>query len=184
MVDADAHTVGGTSFRLYQEGDRQVIEPGIGVIGDNNGQFTLSANNISEPVAYQWFDRDRNVLGTDKSLTVPVQDLNKQYTLKVTAEQDGAVAYATLDKNADLCTISISPNPFVNEIKVLLPSAATAASTLRIAPVTGNAPVVDYKIEAGAKTVSIPTESWQSGIYAVSLLANGQIIDSKQIIKQ
>ncbi len=184
LVDADAHTVGGTSFRLYQEGNRQVIEPGIGVIGGDNGQFTLSANNISEPVTYQWLDRDRNVLSTDKSLTVPVQDINKQYTLKVTAEQDGAVAYATLDKNADLCTISVSPNPFVNEIKVLLTSAATAASTLRIAPVTGNAPVVDYKIETGAKTISVPTESWQSGIYVVSLLINGQIIDSKQIVKQ
>ena len=94
------------------------------------------------------------------------------------------MAYATLDKNADLCTISVSPNPFVNEIKVLLTSAATAASTLRIAPVTGNAPVVDYKIETGAKTISVPTESWQSGIYVVSLLINGQIIDSKQIVKQ
>ncbi len=184
LVDTNAHTVGGTSFRLYQEGDRQVIEPGIDVIGGDNGQFTLSANNISEPVTYQWFDRDRNVLGTDKSLTIPFQDLNKQYTLKVTAEQDGAVAYATLDKNADLCAISVSPNPFVSEIKVLLPSAATATSTLRISPVTGNAPVVDYKIESGAKTVSVPTESWRSGVYVVSLLVNGQIIDSKQIVKQ
>lgn len=184
LVDTDANTMGATSFRLHQDGDRQVIEPGIGVIGGDNGQFTLSANNISEPVSYQWLDRDRNVLGTDNSLTIPVQELNKQYTLKVTAEQDGAVAYATLDKNTELCAISVSPNPFVNMINVQLPYAATTASTLRVSPVTGNAPMVDYKIETGAKTVTIPAESWQSGVYVVSLLVNGQIMDSKQIIKQ
>lgn len=187
LVQRDAVTgeiVGGEAFEVIRlprliEGE---LKPRIDEEFTGYGLKTLSAQNINEEVTYEWIDENNTSLGTGKTLNVPA-GTSGEIKLRVQAVSDGAVSYATVNIAKSQKILEVSPLPFSSSVLVKLSYQSTGQTVLRLTSVSGGVSM-DYPVTEGESEVSIFTSQLQNGIYTLSLIENGKVIDSKNITKK
>jgi hypothetical protein len=148
---------------------------------DKNEPVTLSAVEISEPATYNWYDEEGNLIYTGKDFTVS-QEVTKKYKLEVIA-LDGFKDYSEVEvKVTPYKFISMSPNPANNEVQVQYDIENSTSAYVVIASLTtGNSNNYILNTTSSQKTIDI--SNYPAGNYSVVLIVNGQIIKSKNLIK-
>lgn len=76
-----------------------------------------------------------------------------------------------------------SPNPSVSTINVRLSAKATSGSSLVVTNINDSKTVGTVQLTEGDDAASLSLDGASAGNYAVSLLINGKVVSSKQILK-
>lgn len=185
IVQRDLSTgkiVGGEHFTIVQQ-PRKAIWPEIKSTLTQEG-YELEAVNVDEDATYTWLNDQGAVLAEGKSAKIVPQIGDKQIKLRVAAKSDGAINYATLTLDQHMNIKGITPNPFKNKLIITLSEPASEDTKVIIAPVNTVGATEEYQIKAGEKEIVVYTSSYKSGIYLVSLLVKGSVIDSRNVVCQ
>ena len=144
---------------------------------------TLSVGNVSESAFYEWYDKNDNYLGTGTTITVPASASKTQYKVKAIANKDGAYNYATasLTGSQSIQTVDVDGKSLHATVK--LKEATDCNAKFLLSSVSGSVPMKEYVVAEGIQTYDIPTSGLRSGVYQVSLIENGQVIDTKKFVK-
>jgi hypothetical protein len=104
-----------------------------------------------------------------------------KYKLEVIAETDGHKDYKTVETEDKRIIESISPNPATTSTFVTYQVAAEDNAYVRL---TNSISGVfnNYILDSQNSSLTIPTQNLVKGTYVVNLIANGVIIDAKQLI--
>ncbi len=199
--NSNNQNMGGAAMNIRLDTTRPGIDPGIDVgdagtiIGEdtsvtvvgnvNDLTRMMTATNIQEPVDYEWYDPDENLIATTKS--VAFDDVKKgAYKLRVTAKSDGAVAYASADISKQIASRikSISPNPFDSQTTIAFSTPCVGNETICVTSVSGNSLPVNIKCGKGDCSIVIQTSGIPSGQYLVSLLQNGKVAETLHVTKK
>lgn len=107
--------------------------------------------------------------------------ISEEYKLEVIADADGHKDYKTVVTEDKRGIEYISPNPATTstEVGYLLAPSDNAIIQLTHS-VTGM--YYNYILDAENSSQSIPINQLPTGIYIVNLIANGNILDAKQLI--
>ena len=85
---------------------------------DRNEIITISAEQISEPALYNWYDTDGNLIYQGKDLTVAT-DVAQKYKLEVIATADGFKDYTEVEVTLKPSVLStITPNPATDAVTI------------------------------------------------------------------
>lgn len=172
--------VGGERIEV-QVKPRKAIIPVINQTQEN-GQIKLIASNVNEAALYEWYDSDGYKVGEGQEITVLPN--NKEYKLKVCAESDAAINYATTIVKHRQGIESINPIPFKERVNIKLLSPADNNTYISITPVSSIGEIERYKIEQGMSEFTIFTSNSGKGTYLISLIQDGTVVDNKQITKK
>lgn len=172
--------VDGERFYIKQQPRKALLPEIIGETVDDG--YQLKASNIDEAVKYEWYDETGSIVARGKEVVVKPTIGNNQYKLKVEAESDGAINYATITLDEHFRVKSISPNPFSTQITVTLSSAAEDNTAIRIAPANGTDSYEEYQVKKGEREITIYTSHYAKENYIITLLSDGKKIESRQII--
>ncbi|MCR4918521.1 MAG: hypothetical protein K5928_01720, partial [Prevotella sp.] len=174
--EASGQVVGGERFVFVQK-PRKAISPVIEY--DEN---CLTAAGVDEPASYEWYDAEGNKVATGRSVAVPQK--TGSYTVKVKADSDGAVGYASIAIDSGLHIAGISPVPFGQSISVTLSAPAYSNTTIRLTPVGTAGKAHEIRVNEGELRIDIATTEYVKGTYLVTLLHDGQALDSRQIVHE
>jgi hypothetical protein len=173
---------GGVHFRVskydrnpfYASADDRDIKVGEDV--------TLTADQISEGATYNWYDMDGNLIHSGINF-VDNPDSSKSYKLEVVSDVDQFKDYSEVNVVVNRCFInSVSPNPASNLMVIDYLSEDVANATLTLAPTSGIGTIHNFMLNPSSTSHTIDVSSFSSGIYAVSLMCDGELKDSKQIV--
>ena len=174
--------LGGETFRIVQE-PRPAIQPAIAVNSSMSNKAILSVGNVSESAHYEWYDKEGNYLGTGATITVPVSASMTQYKVKAIADKDGAYNYAMADLTGSQSIQKVELNSNSQQATVIFQEATDSKASLQLSSVSGNVPTQEYPVDEGILKYQIPTSELRTGVYQVSLVENGQVIDTKKFVK-
>ncbi|RTL13764.1 MAG: hypothetical protein EKK56_04065 [Flavobacteriaceae bacterium] len=179
IVGAATYTINKTPRQMF------VAETVNEVLADINEPIVISANQISEPAIYNWYDTAGNLIFTGKDLSIATQVATK-YKLEVIATTDGFKDYTEVDVTIKPSTInSISPNPASNEITIDYKiNEANTAYLMIIGGYGTTSSSYNYILDSNNTQTTIDISNYQNGFYTVALVCNGQILDAKTLIKQ
>ncbi|MBI9067549.1 MAG: hypothetical protein JEZ09_09680, partial [Salinivirgaceae bacterium] len=184
----DANTgevIGGETF-IIRKKPRQVF---IADAGDDrevekNETITISAEDINEPAAYNWYDSEGNLIYQGKDLTVTA-DVVKAYKLEVIATTDGFKDYASVEVKFKPGTIeSITPNPATDNIVVNYKINDASSAYLMVLGFYGSDILNNYILDVDIQETQINISNYQNGFYTVALVCDGEIVDAKTLLKQ
>lgn len=147
-----------------------------------NGMYSLRETNIDVPATYEWSDDGGNSVGTGKTIELDAAVAAGTYSLRV-ASDNGFVNYATVNLDNVPIIESVSPNPFVNNIEITLSRPANNNTMIIINGVTSTNIHKEFLMHSGESQISILTSDYPSGTYLVSVVENGIVLGSAQIIK-
>jgi len=110
-------------------------------------------------------------------------ELTKQYTLEIIKDADGLKDYDEVVVEVNSFVFGImSPNPTTNEVtNNYIAEDASSAYFMITEQTTGNA--YNHIIETQESQKSIDVSSYPIGIYLVSLICDGNLVETKQLIK-
>lgn len=147
--------------------------------------ITLSAEDINEPALYNWYDNDGNLVYEGLTFSVFVEAA-KKYKLEVIALSDGYKDYSEIEvKLRPNAISSISPNPTNHHSTFTYKINEGSTAYLSINPLyTSNGISQNYVLNISEQETTIDLSNYQPGIYLVTLITDGQISDTKYIIKQ
>ena len=172
--------LGGETFRIVQE-PRPAILPAIKVDAKNSSTATLSVDNVKEDARYEWYDDNDDLLGTGLTVNVPASARLSQYKVKVIAEKDGAFNYAETGLTGTQAIQAVESDG--SQTAVVLQEATDCNVKLQLSSVSGTVPTLEYAVGKGVQTYTIPTSDLRNGVYQVSLIENGHVIDTKKFVK-
>lgn len=173
--------LGGETFRIVQN-PRPAINPEV-ELQRNSGDMVLSAANVNEDAMYEWYNADGVLVGSSASLRVPAGMSAGNYTVKVEAKSDGAVSYSEVSVPGTSAIKNVEADGSIRDVVVTFERPVQSQSTLRLASSSGNAPVSEYSLAAGAERYSIPAAGMQPGVYQVTLIENGRQTGSHKFVK-
>lgn len=182
IVQRDKKTneiVGGERIEIAVK-PRKALRPVIEQITENE-IVKLSAANINEPVTYEWLDEEGKLLGCESQLTLKDHSKIQNCRLRVRAEKDGLINYASVRIKNSLCIQSITPTPFKDRINIKLSSKPAVNTSISLVPVNSTGQVETYRIKAGEDEMTIYPSNYVDGTYVLSLLVDGVVVDSKKI---
>ena len=176
VLGGETYTIripGRPGFYADAGGDREISE----------GESTnLNAYDIGETAIYNWYDQNGNLIYTGKDLTVS-PSITEKYKLEVIAELDGVKDYDEIEiKVKEFEIISVSPNPAINQVRIEYKAHNASSTYLMIAMPYGNSH--NYILDPNQDQVSINVTDYQTGVYNVILVCNGQIADVSTLIVQ
>ncbi|MDR2205144.1 MAG: hypothetical protein LBE36_03175 [Flavobacteriaceae bacterium] len=184
VIQRDSETgeiMGGETFDIYKKPRPAFAANANNQEAEKNEPVTISATEISEPATYNWYDENGNLIYTGKDFTV-VQEVTKTYKLEVIA-LDGFKDYSEVQvKVTPYKFINMAPNPASNEVMLQYDIENASSAYVVIASLsTGNSNNYILDTASSQKTINIST--YPAGQYSVVLIVDGQIINSKNLIK-
>ena len=78
----------------------------------------------------------------------------------------------------------IAPNPVISFVNVHYNLVQANSASLAIASQTGNGSVNTFHLDLHTKETTINLSNYLPGIYTIALVVNGNVVDSKTLIKQ
>lgn len=180
LLSDTQEVTGGFTYHFQRNNGRQGFQAHASSIIDGN-TLELTATDINEPATYNWYDIHGNLVYTGKDYTL-TSTISETYKLEIIAEADGHKDYYDIETEELIKIQSISPNPANTEIEVnYFVGNSSSAFYLRITSVsTGNQN--NYLISGQSTTQTIDLNMYPMGIFIVSLVCDGHIIDSKNLI--
>ena len=173
--------VGGERIEIQVKPRKAILPIVEQKCSDDICLFTVT--NVNEEAKYEWFDQDGYKVGEGEEFSV-VSVPNMQYQLKVTAESDGAINYATVVVGERMSIQDISPIPFTNQLCVKLATPADHRTYIRLTPVSSVGVSKDYQVKEGDSALTIYMNDSSKGTYLVSLLHDGKVVSSRQITRK
>lgn len=152
---------------------------------DRNETITISAQQISEPALYNWYDADGNLIFQGKDLTIATQVAQK-YKLEVIATADGFKDYTEVEVNLKPSVlISMAPNPATDAVTIGYKINEGGSAYLMILGGYGtNSASNNYILDNTISEKTINLTNYSTGFYTVALVVNGQIVDAKTLVKE
>jgi serine protease len=188
VVQRDKETgeiIGGETITI-EKNQRDIFSADAGEtkIVDINEPITIRATQISEPVVYNWYDTNGNLIFSGKDLTIATQVATK-YKLEVIATSDGFKDYSEVEVKLKPSVLSsIAPNPATNNVVInyKVNEAGTAYLMIISSYGTSNSSN-NYILNTNSSETNIDISNYPIGFYTVALVCNGQIVDAKTLIK-
>ena len=176
--------LGGETFIVNkQTRDSFAADSGDDKDIERNESATITAAQINEAAVYNWYDPEGNLIYTGPTLTVS-PEVTKTYRLEVISNSDGYKDYDEVTVNvAPYHLDTLVPNPATNSVAVnYVADQATSAYLMVVG--TNNNTSNNYILDTELTSINLDISSYPTGVYAVALVCDGDIVDSKQLIKQ
>ena len=163
--------VGGQRFRI-KGNERPAIDATLDKCQVDLGHETLSVVDCSEDV-YGISVRRLLFLfcGTDTS----------EYTVRITAKSDGAVIYRKAEVGGTQIIDTVTPS--TDYVKVSLKEKSDGPLSLQLSSTTSSMPVQSCDIAPGSTSCTMHVQNFSNGVYQMSLLKDGKVIDTRKFIK-
>lgn len=163
---------------------RQAIQPKIAT-STEQGEVVLEEQNVSEASRYEWYDESGTKVAEGKKVAIKPNAKNQNYRVKVVAEKDGAVNYASASvKPATVGIERIAPLPFGSQLTVRLTEAALANMKIRVTSATDPTVAEEYSIKQGEREMTLYTSQFEKGVCLVTLLQDGQVVDTRKVMHE
>lgn len=183
LKDENGNIVGGETYIVKRNQLRPIIPPSIKQIPNiEAGKVELKASDIDEPASYNWYSENGNLLSTGQELEVTVEKTEK-YKLEVVAEKDNYKCYAEAIVKPVEGIVSLSPNPTFEKVTIKFLIHDYNNSVIKISNIEGVGETHEYPISQRECLKVIDVSRFVSGIYTVTLVSNGNFIDSKKLMK-
>jgi len=145
---------------------------------------TLTAEQINEAAEYNWYDADGNLIYTGASLSVS-PEVTEKYKLEVVADADGFKDYDEVEVKVNRYKIvSLSPNPANTNVTIAYDVEEANSAYLMIVGAFNFTPSNNYILNISQTQSNIDVSNYQTGIYTVALVVDGQIVDAMALMIQ
>ncbi len=182
---ATGEIIGGETITIIKnQRDIFTADAGESIKVDINEPITISAAQISEPVIYNWYDTNGNLIFSGKDLTIATAAATR-YKLEVIATADGFKDYSEVEVKLNPSELSlIAPNPATNNVTINYKVNETGTAYLMIISSYGTSNSSNnYILNTNSSETNIDISNYPIGFYTVALVCNGQIVDAKTLIK-
>jgi hypothetical protein len=182
---ATGEIIGGETITIIKnQRDIFTADAGESIKVDINEPITISAAQISEPVIYNWYDTNGNLIFSGKDLTIATAAATR-YKLEVIATADGFKDYSEVEVKLNPSELSlIAPNPATNNVTINYKVNETGTAYLMIISSYGTSNSSNnYILNTNSSETNIDISNYPIGFYTVALVCNGQIVDAKTSIK-
>ncbi len=88
-----------------------------------------------------------------------------------------------LNPDPEIQIETVSPNPSISTVNIKLSAKAATGSSLVVTSINSSKAIKTIQLAEGEDAASMSLDNAAAGNYAVSLLVNGKVVSSKQIIK-
>lgn len=176
--------IGGETF-VINKNHRALFAANAGEnrMVDANDVITLYGENIYEPAIYNWYDSSGNLVFQGQNLQIP-NAIAENYRLEVISTLDGFKDYAEVEVRLKPSRIEyIAPNPASSNILVNYKLNGASSAYLMIIGLNGTVSN-NYILDINSTQTNINLSSYSSGYYTIALIVNGEIVDTKTLIKQ
>jgi hypothetical protein len=176
--------VGGETF-VINKNQRALFEAEVEQMQlvNANEPVTLQAANIHEPAIYNWYDSSGNLIHQGQSLQIP-NAIAENYKLEVISITDGFKDYEEVAVQLNPSSIqTMAPNPANSNVTVNYILNNANSAYLQIIGYNGTTSN-NYILDLNTTQTAINLSNYPLGYYTVALIVNGQIVDSKTLIKQ
>lgn len=181
LVDSrSGRIIGGETFRMIQE-PRRAIFPKIVVISQTSNTATLTVENVHESAKYEWYNQNGVYLGEGETFEVPVSSVQTQYKVKAISNKDGAFNYGSLSLTGTQAIQKIESEG--EQVSVSFNEATDCDAVLKLSSLNGFVPMQEYSVSKGISKYDIPASALSNGVYQVSFVEDGKVIDSKKFVK-
>ena len=139
----------------------------------------LSANTISEPATYNWYDSEGSLIysGTDTTIT---QSITEKYKLEVISLLDGFKDYDEVDVIvSDYYISSFLPNPATDNINVDYHISNSGSAYIMMIDINNTNNTSNFILDVSQNQANLNVQNLSRGIYAMLLVVDGQIVDSQ-----
>ena len=126
-------------------------------------------------------DKDGKLVGTGSSITVPAGTDTSEYTVRITAKSDGAVIYRKAEVGGTQIIDTVTPS--TDYVKVSLKEKSDGPLSLQLSSTTSSMPVQSCDIAPGSTSCTMHVQNFSNGVYQMSLLKDGKVIDTRKFIK-
>ncbi len=187
LIQRDAITneiIGGETFEVRKKPrDSFAADAGNDEEIDKNETITISAGQISEDAVYNWYDPEGNLIYTGTDLTIS-PDITIKYKLEIISNIDGFKDYDEVEIAVNPYKLeSLIPNPASNVVTInYLIDGASSAYIMVINLNTGSSD--NYILDLQHSSTSIDIYTYTTGLYNIILVCDGEVQNSKTLIKQ
>lgn len=187
VIQRDATTndiIGGETYEISKKPrDVFIADAGDDEEIDKNETITISADQINEDAIYNWYDPDGNLIYTGADLTVS-PDITKTYKLEIISDIDGFKDYDEIEITVNPYKLeSLVPNPATNQVVVNYEAdEAISAYLMMVNLNTGNSD--NYILDVQQNNTTINISAYTSGLYNIILVCDGEVQNSKTLLKQ
>jgi len=172
--------LGGFSYTFLRDNQRQNFNAGTNRVSNSDGSETFYVEDINEEAIYNWYDEDGILIYSGSDFTISNM-IAQEYKLEVIAETDGHKDYKTVETEDKRVIESISPNPATTSTIVSYQVAPEDNAYIRLTHSISGV-FFNYILNNQDSSLPIPTQNLAQGTCAVNLIANGVMIDAKQLI--
>jgi len=185
VIQRDAETneiIGGETFEVRKKQKEGFIaDAGDDKIIERNESVLISANFIDAEATYNWYDSDGNLIYSGENFNAS-PEITTKYKLEIISSTDGFKDYDEIVVKVNPHSItSLSPNPATNQVIVNYKAQDANSAYLIITNVI-NGTSYNYITLPSETSKTINTTNYISGIYTVTLVCEGVISDSKNLI--
>lgn len=181
--DESGNIVGGETFIVEAPNSRNdsiVITP----IDLENGDIKLTANLDGTESLTEWKDSQGAIISNTNSVIVSPVQQNNTYSLKV-LDSEGDLATGNITLESVKSIKSANPTTNVTDfIDIELNREELSSNSLiSVNSVMNGLTMLNISVPVGNKNIRINTSSLSSGVYVLSYIVNGQIVDSIRFSK-
>ena len=187
LVQKEANTnevIGGETF-LVKKQLRDSFSADAGSDGevDKNNPITISAGTIAEDAVYNWYDPQGNLIHTGTDLTI-TPSMTQTYKLEVVSTIDGFKDYDEVQVTVNPYRIdNLVPNPAISQVTVnYLINGSSSAYLMVVNTQSGSSD--NFILDPTSTNTSLDITNLTTGLYNIILVCDGEIQNSKTLIKQ
>ncbi len=173
--------IGGETYEIHKN-PRNLFLASTSQPTIQNDTLTYIANSIGEPAMYNWYDPNGNLIASGTHLTLDANFFG-DYKLEVIADADGYKDYKEIEIANPFSIEGLTPNPAANQVSVKYEVGIGNSAYLTITNISSTISN-NYILDELANEIILDVSGYTAGIYVVSLVCNGQIVDSENLIKQ
>ena len=180
----DGKVIGGESFEVNKH-PRNLFQAQLSTTDkiDKEDEIIMEATSIDEPAIYNWYDTEGELLyeGMDFEGAVNV---GEEYKLEVIALSDGYKDYAEIQFEYKPNRITtLTPNPTSGTVEVNYKINEGNNAYLAITSIDNPTITDNYMLNLEENITQIDLAAFSLGVYSIALIVDGQIADTKNLIK-
>ena len=178
---ATGEIVGGMTIIINKENREAFLADAEALSSESS--TTIQAKDIGEPAVYNWYDSEGNLIHTGTEITLN-PSIAQTYKLEVISELDGFKDYKEVEisGNSPYALGSLVPNPASSQVTVSYDAASATSAYLMITN-TATGSSNNHILNTANTQATLSLSAYPNGIYTVTLVCNGAIVESKNLIK-
>lgn len=187
VIQRDAVTneiIGGETYEVHKR-PRPTFSANAGTDEEinKNESVTITAGQLNEAAIYNWYDPDGNLIYTGTDLTVSPA-VTQTYKLEIITDLDGFKDYDEVEVTVNPYLLqSLVPNPASNSVTINY-DVSVASSAYLMVTNTSTSSSNNYILDTTVLQTTLDISTYPVGLYSVALVCNGQIQQSKILVKQ